>query len=188
MPILGIIASSLPAAAGDFESIATVTVGSGTQNEITFSSIPSTYTHLQLRLIGRTNRTSNTQANVVMRFNNDTGSNYAFHDLYGDGSSVTASATTSQTNIVVNRITGADAISNNFGAIIVDILDYKNTNKYKTIRALGGVDNNGSGAVSFSSGVWMNTNAITEIDLTTIAGTFNYTQYSHFALYGIKSS
>lgn len=180
--------SALVGSIGDYESIATVSVGAGTQNEITFSSIPSTYTHLQLRLIARTNRTGSTEANVLVRFNNDTGANYGLHYIYADGSTVSAGAGLNQTHIVVDRITATNALSGNVGAIIIDILDYKNTNKYKTLRALGGMDNNGSGAVSYSSGLWQNTNAITEIDLTTIAGTFNFTQYSHFALYGIKGA
>jgi hypothetical protein len=171
-----------------FESIETITVASGTSNEISFTSIPSTYNHLQIRLIARTNRSSNTEANLLIRFNNDTGSNYAYHDLFGDGASVTVSAATSQTKIIANRLTGASATANIFGSIIIDILDYKNTNKYKTVRAFGGVDRNGAGGISFSSGLWMNTNAITEIDFTTIEGSFDFTQYSHFALYGIKEA
>jgi hypothetical protein len=171
-----------------FESIETITVASGTSNEISFTSIPSTYNHLQIRLIARTNRASNDEANLLIRFNNDTGSNYAYHDLYGDGASVTASAAASQTKIIANRLTGASAVANIFGGIIIDILDYKNTNKYKTVRAFGGVDRNSAGGISFSSGLWMNTNAITEIDFTTIEGSFDFTQYSHFALYGIKGA
>jgi hypothetical protein len=58
MPILGIIASSkLTAAVGDFESIATVTVGGGGAATVEFTSIPATYTHLQLRYIAQ--KTSN---------------------------------------------------------------------------------------------------------------------------------
>jgi hypothetical protein len=189
--ILGIIASSklgIAPIVPSFESIETITVASGTSNEISFTSIPSTYNHLQIRLFARTNRTSNNEANLLIRFNNDTGSNYAYHDLFGDGASVTVSAATSQTKIIANRLTGASATANIFGSIIIDILDYKNTNKYKTVRAFGGVDRNGAGGISFSSGLWMNTNAITEIDFTTIEGSFDFTQYSHFALYGIKGA
>ena len=176
------------AAVKAFESIQTVTVASGTSNEISFTSIPSTYEHLQIRLNARTNRSIQAEANLLIRFNNDTGSNYAYHDLYGDGANATASAATTQTKIIANRLTGAGADANIFGSIIIDILDYKNTNKYKTVRAFGGVDRNGAGGISFSSGVWMNTNAITEIDFTTIEGSFDFVQYSHFALYGIKGA
>ena len=191
--MLNIIAGTLsvgapPIAPSSYESIATTTLGSN-QTTITFSSIPATFTHLQLRVFARTNRTAQSFANLLIRFNNDTGSNYAYHDLFGDGASATASGTATQTSIIANRLTGAGATASIFGAIIVDVLDYTSTNKNKTVRALGGVDLNGSGALSYSSGLYFATPAaINRIDLTTIAGTFDFVQYSQFALYGIKGS
>ena len=50
--ILGTIASSFEAL-GDFESIATVTVSSGGQSTIEFTSIPSTYKDLVIFISGR---------------------------------------------------------------------------------------------------------------------------------------
>jgi hypothetical protein len=188
MPILGIIASQdYPRSTNSYESIATYTLGSN-QTTITFSSIPATFTHLQLRIFARTNRTGQTEANLLIRFNNDTGSNYTYHDLYSDGTTATASAGgASQTSIIANRLTGAGATASIFGAIVVDVLDYTSTNKNKTVRALGGVDRNGAGGLSFSSGLYFATPAaINRIDLTTIAGTFDFVQHSSFALYGIK--
>jgi hypothetical protein len=75
--------------------------------------------------------------------------------------------------------------ANVFGTFIIDILDYANTSKYKTQRGLGGADLNGSGYISFNSGNWRNTNAITSISLTPLYGS-QFAQYSSFALYGIK--
>jgi len=80
---------------------------------------------------------------------------------------------------------GNTAGANIFGAFVADILDYKNTNKYKTIRALSGNDQNGGGLIGFHSGLWQNTNAITSITITEFNGN-NWMQYSHFALYGCK--
>jgi hypothetical protein len=74
-----------------------------------------------------------------------------------------------------------------FGANIIDILDYANTNKYKTTRTLSGGDNNGSGFVQFMSGNWRNTNAVTSIDIFQVDGD-TIAEYSQFALYGIKGS
>jgi hypothetical protein len=70
------------------------------------------------------------------------------------------------------------------GAGIIDILDYANTNKYKTARSLRGYDANGSGNMSLISGLWMNTAAISNITLTARGGSVD--QYTTFALYGIK--
>ena len=74
-----------------------------------------------------------------------------------------------------------------FSAHIIDILDYTNTNKYKTVRNLGGFDTNSAqyGYISLGSVSWRNTNAITSISFTLDGN--NFTQYTQFALYGIKS-
>jgi len=185
MPILGILASSTQVAAGDFESIATVTVGAGGSSSITFSSIPSTYAHLQIRGIARSTN-SVTSVNISLQFNGVTSSSYAWHWLYGDGSSATAAAGTSDTAAYVARAAGASASASIFGAAVIDILDYANINKTKTIRGLSGHDNNGSGYAWLASGLFNSTNAISSLTLKAQDG--NFAQYSHFALYGIKSA
>jgi hypothetical protein len=186
MPILGIIASSLPAAAGDFESIATVTVGSGGAANVEFTSIPSTYAHLQVRAIIRGETTLTRPA---LRLNSDTGANYVVHGLYGTGSSAGAYADLSMTYIDTTVVTQSSDTSNTYGVVVIDILDYANTNKNTTVRCLGGYDANGSGYVSLHSGLWRNTNAVTT--LTFVPGSVSggdFNQYSHFALYGIKGA
>jgi hypothetical protein len=190
MPILGILASSTRVAAGDFESIATVTVGAGGSSSITFSSIGAGYAHLQLRAIAKCNVNdgNNSYSNIYMTFNSDTGSNYSYHHLQGDGSSVSATGQVNQTSIFVGTAANSDsAQASVFAANVVDILDYANTNKYKTVRCLNGKENNATNynRLQFKSGNWRNTNAITSITLTSDG---NFTQYSHFALYGIKSA
>jgi hypothetical protein len=176
--IPGILASRFTPQ-GDFESIATVTVGAGGTSTITFASIAGTYQHLQVRYIARC--TTGT-AYIKMNFNNDTGSNYSWHELYGAGAVASAAAGASQTFGI-----GGDAIydtANGFNGGVIDILDYANTNKHKTTRSLCGQDNNGSGTVYLISSRWGSGNAINEIDFTLSTG--NFAQYSHFALYGIK--
>ena len=184
-PILGIWASAQQNAnlANSYESIATVTVGSGGSSTIDFTSIPSTYTHLQLRGIARSTG-STSDIDGYMRFNSDTGANYSWHFVYGDGASVGTSNGTSDDHISVIRTTGASSGASRFGVGVIDILDYANTNKYKTTRSLTGQDQNGSGLVLLDSGNWRNTNAITSIRLYYPSG--NFAEYSQFALYGIK--
>ena len=163
----------------DFESIATVTVGSGGSATITFSSIPSTYQHLQIRFAGSASAVNNFR----VRFNSDTGSNYAFHQLYGTGASALASGGASQTSMNVVYDNKADATYPAAG--VVDVLDYANTNKYKTLRSLAGSEQNtNDGLIMFRSGLWMNTAAVTSISFFLDSGSYN--QYSSFALYGIK--
>lgn len=188
--LIGVIASSGGAAAvaSSYESIATVNVGSGGSSTITFSSIPSTYQHLQLRWIGQDNRGTYNDSELLFRVNSDTGNNYSWHYLRGDGASVEANASTS-TSSWVQTVTASSA-TNNFCPGVMDVLDYANTNKYKTMRTLVGFDNNNSGTgskglLSLRSGLWQNTNAITTISITSSLGSL-INQYSSFALYGIK--
>jgi hypothetical protein len=187
MPILGIYASSqFVSPPNSYESIATVIAGSGGAASITFSSIPSTYTHLQIRAIGRTNRSGGaTNDPFKIVFNSDTATNYSQHYLQGDGGSASSFASVSIGFIAAYLATATSATANVFGTTIVDILDYANTNKYKTTRALGGFDNNGSGVLGLVSGNWRNTNAITNITVSPQVGT-SWDQYTQIALYGIK--
>ena len=185
---LGIFAAANTTVGTSFESIATVTVGAGGSSSITFSSIPSTYTHLQIRANFRTSDTGSYAGDIVIQFNSDTGTNYSNHILYGNGSSAGAGGASSQSKNYTIFTATAIAGSSYFGSAVVDILDYKNTNKYKTIRSLSGADyNNTNGQVRFGSSVWINTNAINEITLKDYAGT-NFGQNSHIALYGIRSA
>lgn len=182
--LAGIIASSGGAAAGgSYESIATVTVGAGGSSSISFTSIPSTYQHLQIRMISQQNASLNDYGNINLTVNSDSGSNYAYHMLYGYGTGVGAENFTSRTlaKLPVSYLTSGSI----FSATVCDILDYANTNKYKTIRTLGGNDANGSANfIAMYSGLWMSTSAITSLTLAGHNG--NFTQYSSFALYGIK--
>lgn len=180
-PILGIWASqNYPRVTTSFESIATVTVGSGGAATATFSSIPSDYTHLQIRTF---TRNTSDQYYIRIRVNSDSGSNYANHRLSGNGTAASAASNTSDTYAYLYPQT---ATATTFGGGVIDILDYKNANKYKTFRALGGYDQNGDGRIELNSGLWMSTSAITSIVLDAFAG--NFAQYSSFALYGIRSA
>ena len=182
--IAALLDAGLAASTNSYESIQTVSVGAGGQSTISFTVIPSTYKHLQIRTMGRS-ATADSQDNTYIRFNSDTGSNYSWHYLLGDGSSAGASAAAPASQIISGRLSAANAQASVYGVSVVDILDYADTNKYKTTRTLTGVDLNGSGNIWLWSGNWRNTSAITTVTLTTASGA-NFAQYSSFALYGIK--
>jgi hypothetical protein len=180
--LIGIIASSGGAAgaANSYESIATVTVGGGGSSSISFSSIPSTYQHLQIRGIGSLSGDNESRIQV----NGDTGSNYAWHQLLGNyaGSGSVSSSAGTSTTFIKGQVS-----YDQFSPFVFDLLDYKDTNKYKTIRTLSGTNNNSSGTnsyVRFSSGLWMNTAAVSSVTIYPASG--NFAQYSQIALYGIK--
>jgi hypothetical protein len=180
--IPGILASKFTPQ-GDFESIATVTVGSGGAASISFSSIPATYQHLQLRFIAQD--VSSAQYFLVS-YNGETSTSfYTWHALEGNGTTAVAFATATGTfsGNVVNYAAGATGSI--FSAGVIDILDYANTNKNKTFRALAGYDANGSGFIILNSGLFLKTDAISSISITYNGGT-NFAQNSQVALYGIK--
>lgn len=167
---------------GSFESIATTAVTSNTTT-VTFSSIPQTFTHLQLRMFFRSS--SGAQSSGFVRFNSDSGNNYANHQLFANGSTVTSNAGTGVSGCYIQKIPGPTNTANVFGIAVMDILDYANTNKYTTTRYLGGDDVNDGGFVFLGSGLWLNTSAISTISIVTDSAG-DWVQYSHFALYGIR--
>jgi hypothetical protein len=171
--------------AGAYESIATVTVPSGGAAAASFTGIPATYTHLQIRYIVRSTQAS-TETGINARLNSDTGSNYAWHYLFGDGASVAASAGATQTSLNFVNVAGANATASAFAVGVLDILDYANTSKFKTLRLLQGWDGNGSGRINLSSGLWMSTSANNAIEFYPSSG--NWAQFSQFALYGVKGN
>jgi hypothetical protein len=180
--ISGLLAGGVAASTNSYESIATVTLGSAASS-ISFSSIPSTFTNLQLRCLTKTSASGAPYA-MQIRFNGDTGNNYAYHRLIGNGSAASSLGTTSAAQASLNYMP-TSAESNVFAGGVVDILDYTNTSKNTVHRTLGGYDANGSGYATFFSGVWLNTAAVTSITVISESGS-NLAQYSSFALYGIK--
>lgn len=184
-PILGIWASA--GTNTSFDSIATTTVGSGGTATVQFTDIPSTYTHLQIRTFARSAGTASDYHHIQIQFNSDTGNNYWGHGLYGTGSGVAAHNDGGLGSRLLSiNIPTTTQTSSTFNSGIIDILDYRNTNKNKVVRSLGGFDSNGGGALGIYSGNWNSTNAITSIQLKVYQGS-NFAQHSHFALYGIRS-
>jgi hypothetical protein len=186
MPILGIMASQISGKLwqpdGAYDSLANVTVGAGGVANIDLAGIPNTYKHLQLRFTIRSSASGGSD-NIAFQFNNDTAANYSWHYVFGSGSSLAAGGSSSATNIFAMQTTGSTATANAFGIAVVDIFDYANTSKNKTVRSLNGYDLNGSGYVFYQSGLWMNTSAINSIKI--IPGT-GFAQYSQVSLYGVK--
>lgn len=158
-----------------YESIQTASPsGSSTFD---FTTIPSTYKHLQIRYA--TKGTSN-GTGIRVRFNGDTGTNYFVHYLYGNGASPLTTSQVTTTSGVIGEVTTTTDVQS---AGVIDILEYTSTNKTKTVRTLFGYDNNGSGAMYLNSVLWNATPAaITSITIFPSSGTIT----GSFALYGIK--
>ena len=166
-----------------YEQIATSVVGAGGTSTVTFSSIPQTYKHLELR--GSFSATGADQ-NMIVRVGNgsiDSGSNYNGHILTSLGNgSVVRSYTISGTTCA---FVGLWYDANSMSGFVANLMDYTSTTKYKTFKSMFGNDNNSTN-ISFAgigSNSWMNTSAVNTLSFGT-SGLFN--QYSVFSLYGIR--
>jgi len=173
------------------EAIATTYLEVDTAS-VTFSSLGS-YEHLQLRISSKSDREYQWDP-IAIVFNSDTGANYTYHSLYGEGSVENVGGSTGLTKtLTIDGTTGDMGPSTpDYGATIMDIYDYRNTNKNTTILCLNArLSYNTSFAwdsgVSTSSGFWDSTAAVTSITLTVNNGT-NFVRGSEFTLYGLNSS
>lgn len=172
-------------ATSSFELISTVLVGSTTAS-VTFSDIPQTYKHLQIRAVIR-GASGYTSDYARMRLN---GSNslYAIHQLYGYGSGL-GSNFLQNDSLQLTQIPGGTATANMFGAVITDLLDYTSTNKNKTIKTFGGSKTPDSW-VSISSGLYLSTSAVTSLTYYAVYGSnianAAIAAGSRISLYGIK--
>jgi hypothetical protein len=181
-PILGIFASSASVdASATYQSIATITA-SGGETSLSFTSIPQTYTHLQMRYFIRGSDAGTVAYSNISINGNAYGTNYSGHTVQGDGSTASATNIVSGGGIGNLYSPGSSATANVFASGIVDLLDYTNTNKNKVVRVLHGHDTNGGGQIIFGGGQLLSTATVTSIgifNMTFVAG-------SRLALYGIK--
>jgi hypothetical protein len=183
--IAGIMGTGAPpAAASSFESIATVTAAGST---VSFTSIPGTYKSLQIRGIAKGSSTSASADFLIINYNSDSGANYTFHTIYRSGATAAALGITANTyqQTSTGAVTSNASYANMYGVSIIDIIDYASTTKYKTTRIFEGADVNNSSydQLALTSGLWLNTAAITSIAIQT-GRAANFT--GTFALYGIK--
>ena len=181
---LGILASASGGA--DYELISSTVLGSA-QASVTFTDAGAwtPYKHLQIRGAVRSANAAY-WGGIYLTFNADGTSVYTTHNLVGNGSGVSSD---SEINATSTRLpftnVGSSAPSNAFGSFITEILDFKETTKFKTLRTLGGRIIGGSeDRVGLTSGLWRSTNAVTSITMT--SQNANFVAGSRFSLYGLK--
>jgi hypothetical protein len=191
---LGFFATAGAGAGGAaYELISTQVLTSNTAS-ISFSSIPQTYKHLQIRWA--VIATGGNSAFYRMRLNGAT-SGYAHHQLAGTTgtTSIQWYSSTSQSSIqVISRVLGNnfDGVPNStmFSVGFTDVLDYSSTSKNTTVRSLGGgvppSPGSNPGEITLGSGFWADVSAITEITLGADFSSNSLLAGSRFSLYGIK--
>lgn len=195
MPLLttlaaGGVAGFRPSAnGGSFDHLETITLSS-TQSSVTFSNLiaayASTYTHLQVRIVSRTNH-AQLYDDPAITLNGVTSNNYWFHGLGATGGSVFpigSGGATSYMDAYFGSV-GANAPANVFGSAVVDLPNAFATNQYKTIKTLGGRHTNGSeNRIALTSGLSMSNSAIDSIRIAPVFASF--VAGSRFSLYGVK--
>jgi len=164
--------------AATYEPIATQTLGSAATT-VTFSSIPGTYTDLRIVAVSQ----SSTSNGARIKFNSDSGTNYSYTYLRGDGTNATSSNSSNDSNPYFwIPLEGSSRYSFN----TIDIFSYAGST-YKTSLVSDNGDNNGAGSVWRMVSLWRNTSAITSIDLSTVSSS-DFLTGSTFTLYGVKSA
>lgn len=160
-----------------YDPIATTTLGSAASN-ITFSSIPNTYTDLRIVIAG----TTSANELLALQFNSDTSSNYSMTYLFGYGSAA-STGSTSTSYINDNSFFTNDS---NIAMVEINVFSYAGST-YKTVLMAGSGDKNGSGRTTREVGLWRSTSAITSIKLFGYTG-YNFNTGTTATLYGIKSA
>lgn len=177
--LVAAITGSGGASLSSYESIATVS-GTGSATFLDFTSIPSTFKHLQIRGIYN----DGVSGPLGIRLNSDTGVNYNYHIMYGTGATISFNAGGASSMRLTENM---GFTSNRMSACVIDFLDYTSTTINKVARCFTGYDNNGSGEIYISSALWRNTSAINAIQIRDINGN-NFSSTTTFALYGIKEA
>jgi hypothetical protein len=166
------------------EAIQTTYLENNDVQIVTFASIPATYEHLQLRVSTHDLYAADV-GELLIRLNNDSGSNYSNHSMKGASSTASADASTGN-----GYGEWGDAVAANnpvafYSNSIIDILDYANTNKNTTVQYSSGSAATSTPIVRFGSSLWDNPDAVTEIDVYVI-NTPRFQRGSEFTLYGIQ--
>ena len=188
-PILGTLAAQFSGKAfGAFDSIASATPSG--PNTVTFSSIPQTFTHLQLRVMARMT-TSNSGIGIFQVHLNSNSSNvYYLNFITAVGNDINATNSWGDSTAMWGLIYGTGTpYADTFAVTVMDLVDYSSTNKRKTIRASMGGSNNENDSNSelrLANWTYQSSDAIDTITLTTTSGTFASGTIA--SLYGIKGS
>lgn len=169
-----------------YNLIQTVTVGAGGAASIEFTSIPQTYTDLQLLVSARSNRATDIRDEIHVRFNSNT-SGYSVRTLRGDGSAVVSNTGSVSTALTRMDMPSSTATANIFGFMNMYIPNYTTANQ-KAVSIDVAMENSAVTSYLYMiAGLWANTAAITSITMTFEIGPL-FLQHSSASLYGIKNS
>lgn len=183
--LLGVVNSQAAGGGATGFDLLESTILSSNASSVTFSNLNtySDYKHLQIRAVMRTS-TSSDGTHLV--FNSDTTSSYSFHQLRasGDGDVYYAPTNSAARIEVGQQIDGDDTFA--AWPAIVDIMDFANTSKNTTIRAYSNSSGFTAGIISYTSGVYRKTDAITSLTFSIPNALRPFGTNTRFSLYGMK--
>jgi hypothetical protein len=162
------------AAGNTYTKIASTTVSGGSTNSVSFSSF-SGYSDLILIIDGSVG----SNCGLQMRFNSDSGSNYSFTRMTGDGSTASSDRSSNATFMELGYYLSTARNMN-----IIHIMNYSNTTTYKTVLNRANAQTANIGAQAYVE-LWRSTSAITSLAVTASG---NYSSGSTFNLYGIAAA
>lgn len=179
---LGILAASGTGLSSAYELISSQTLSSAATS-VTFSSIPSTYKHLEVIAMLKTTNVSSRDAYVT--FNSDaTSGHYYWHGVRNTGSTVSSQYSVTGAGIVVTDAIATNAVAGEFHVFKMTITDYLGTAKFKTAKIICG--NYGDRTMlRFVGGTWASLTALNSIDIKCDTA-YSFATNSSFALYGIR--
>ena len=177
--LLGILNSQAAGGGGaTFEHIETIT-GSGSSFSIT--NIPQDYAHLHIRATLQADK----DEVLLLNFNGDTGTNYSKHHIKGSRGNSIQSVGYANTSTIEIGEAFADNWTGSVSGLILDLYDYSNTSKYKTVQYRDGQSNEDRAQVSLGSGNWRSFSGITSIQLGISSGVI--TSKTQISIYGVRA-
>jgi hypothetical protein len=164
-----------------FQLISTTLISS-TTSSVTFSAIPATFKHLQIRVVGRYTSVA-TLSNLTLRFNGDTGANYGYQSMRGQSTTISSAAPGAyQTYLLTGDMPASQASSSGFGTSFIDVIDYANTSKITTTKTFGG--NGATQDVFAFNGTWNSTAIVSSILVNDANTSASFAAGTRISLYG----
>ena len=174
------------------EAIATTYVETFDVASVTFSSIPATYEHLQLRISPRADQAyGSVELSVQVGVGGviQTGTDYYSHWMAGYNTTETAGGGTARDYFKLQGAAGDHPAAAQYSGIVADILDYANPNKNTTISGVGGTAHGtATPFVASFSGLWDGTGAIDTLKIHGWHLTGDLLRGTEISLYGLNSS
>jgi hypothetical protein len=171
-----------------YEKIASYTFPNSSSASYTFTSVPSTFTHLIMTATLK--GTSTNYASIYMRVGNggsaDSGSNYSQLTMYGTGSGANSERINSGTSLSLNRASGYS--SDEWGAYEINLLGYTNANQKTAFVAQNTLTTGAGKGTERYAGMWNNTATVDTITIGGNGSSNNIASGSIVTLYGIKAA